>query len=69
MDVNISVKTAARTLDVFECFAEARRPLSLSELARAIEAPVSSCFALIRTLEDRGYLYAVGRRRDPPGSG
>lgn len=57
------VKTAARTLDVFEAFAAARRPLTLSELARAIGAPVASCFGIVRTLEERGYLYSVRARR------
>ncbi|SRR6266545_2711157 len=57
------VKTAARTLDVFEAFATARHPLSLSELARAIRAPVASCFGITRTLERRGYLYAIRPRR------
>lgn len=57
------VKTVVRTLDVFEAFATARRPLSLSELARAIRVPVASCFAIARTLERRGYLYALRSRR------
>ena len=56
-------KTAGRTLDLFEAFAALGRPLSLSELARAIGVPVSSCFGLVRTLEGRGYLYALGARR------
>lgn len=57
------VKTAGRTLDVFETFATAKAPLSLSELARAIGAPVASCFGIVRTLEQRGYLYSVRARR------
>jgi IclR family transcriptional regulator, acetate operon repressor len=57
------VKTAARTLDVFEAFLAARGPLSLSELARAIGAPVASCFGIVRTLERRGYLYTLRARR------
>ena len=56
------VKTAGRTLDLFEAFARERRPLSLSQLARAIGAPVSSCFGIVRTLEARGYLYEVKAR-------
>jgi IclR family transcriptional regulator, acetate operon repressor len=59
----MDVKTAARTLDVFEAFIGACRPLSLSDLARAIGAPVSSCFGLVKTLESRGYLYALASRR------
>ena len=57
------LKSADRTLDVFEAFAKSRRPLTLSELARAIEVAPSSCFALVRTLRDRGYLYGAGERR------
>ncbi len=57
------VKTAGRTLDVFEAFAAAKGPLTLSELARAIGAPVASCFGIVRTLEERGYLYGVRARR------
>jgi DNA-binding IclR family transcriptional regulator len=58
----MNVKTADRILDVFETFAEEIRPLSLSELARLLSIPASSCFGLIRTLENRGYLYTVQRR-------
>jgi DNA-binding IclR family transcriptional regulator len=59
----MDVKTAARTLDVFEAFTGECRPLSLSDIARAIDAPVSSCFGLLNTLEKRGYLYSFGARR------
>ncbi len=56
----MDVKTAGRTVDLFEAFAHARAPMTLSELARALDAPQSSCFNLIRALEARGYLYGVG---------
>jgi len=55
-------RTAARVLDVFETFGASRAPLSVSEIARAIGAPVSSCHALIRTLQGRGYLYSTTSR-------
>ena len=58
----MNVKTAGRTLDLFEAFARAGKPLSLSQLARAIDAPVSSCFGIVRTLQARGYLYEVKAR-------
>jgi DNA-binding IclR family transcriptional regulator len=58
----MNVKTAGRTLDLFEAFARERKPLSLSQLARAIDVPVSSCFGIVRTLEARGYLYEVKAR-------
>ncbi|MBI3067348.1 MAG: enoyl-CoA hydratase/isomerase family protein [Betaproteobacteria bacterium] len=53
----------ARTLDIFEIFGAVRRPLSLSEIARTIGAPASSCHMLLRTLLDCGYLYSFGRRK------
>lgn len=56
------VKTAARTLDLFELFADARAPLSLTEVAKRIRAPVSSCHALLRTLQRRGYVFELGSR-------
>lgn len=57
------LKIAARTLDLYEAFARTRCPLTLSELAREIDVAPSSCFELVGTLRDRGYLYAVGDRR------
>ncbi|MBM3359775.1 MAG: IclR family transcriptional regulator [Betaproteobacteria bacterium] len=53
----------ARALDVFEIFGAAREPLSLSEIARTIKVPVSSCHLLLRTLLECGYLYSLGRRK------
>jgi IclR family transcriptional regulator, acetate operon repressor len=58
-----SVKTAGRTLDVFEAFAAIGEPLSLTELAARIDAPLSSCHALVKTLQARGYLYPIEQRR------
>jgi|SRR5690625_1245815 len=59
----MNVKTAERTLHIFEAFATLGKPLTLSELAEHIDVPVSSCFGLLRTLENQGYLYALSRRR------
>ena len=58
----MEVKLVARTLDVIEIFAQERRPLSLTELARLLDIPMSSCLGLIRTLHARGYLYEVRKR-------
>jgi DNA-binding IclR family transcriptional regulator len=58
-----SVKTAGRTLDVFEAFASGGEPLSLTELAEKIGAPLSSCHALVKTLQNRGYVYGLDQRR------
>jgi DNA-binding IclR family transcriptional regulator len=57
------LKSADRTLDLFEAFARAQRPLTLSELAREIDVAPSSCFALVKTLRARGYVYGAGERR------
>jgi len=62
MDAKIDIKTAGRTLDVFEAFEAIKKPTTLSELAAYIGAPVSSCHGLVRTLRNRGYLYSVGGR-------
>lgn len=58
----MEVKLVARTLDLIELFAQARRPMPLTELAQGLGAPMSSCLALVRTLVARGYLYEVRRR-------
>jgi len=59
----MDVKSASRTLDVFELFAREQRPLTLSEVATALDAPLSSCFNLVRALKGRGFLFGVGPRR------
>jgi IclR family transcriptional regulator, acetate operon repressor len=59
----MDVKTAGRTLELFELFAREGRPLSLTDIAKSLSAPVSSSFNLVRALEGRGYLYGAGGRR------
>lgn len=51
-----------RTLDIFELFEERQTPLALSDVARALELPVSSCHDVLKTLEGRGYVYQLGPR-------
>lgn len=64
----MDVKSAARTLDLFELFARRQTPLSLSELSQALKAPASSCFNIVRCLQRRGYLYASqGKEIYPTG--
>ncbi len=60
---NSTVTSALRTLRIFEVFAEQQRPLSLTELAQALEIPKSSCHAIVSTLCERGYLYTLTRPR------
>ena len=61
-----SVPAASRTLDIFEIFAAEQRPLSLSELARLADIPVSTCHSLMRTLEQRGFLHFMSAREAYP---
>lgn len=63
------VKGAMRTLDLLEAFGREGRALSLSQLAKLLDVPVSSCHQLVGTLEARGYLYTFGRRREIYPSG
>lgn len=58
----MDVKTAARVLDVFEVFAALKVPLTVSELAASMGVPQSSCFALIKTAERRGFMYSLKPR-------
>lgn len=58
-----NVKTAGRTLDLFEVFARRQVPLSLSELAQQIGSPVSSTHALVKTLRSRGFVYVLDDRK------
>lgn len=58
----MEVKLVARTLDLIDFFADEARPLSLTEIAQGIDAPVSSSLAMLRTLLAKGYLYEATRR-------
>lgn len=55
-------KIVKRTLDFIELFAEEKRPLSLSEISRLLGIPMSSCFDVIRSMQERGYVYELGQR-------
>lgn len=57
------VKAASRTLDLFEAFAAAGGPLSLTEISQRISVPISSCHSLVRTLQIRGYVYILEERK------
>jgi IclR family acetate operon transcriptional repressor len=63
MTEQTAVKTAARTLDVLEVFAKSKGPLTLTELAQRTGSPMSSCHALVRTLQARGYVYVLDERK------
>ena len=57
------VKSAIRTVALFNVFAEAGRPLSLGELAERMAAPKSSCYELLQTLIHLGYVIAIEEGR------
>lgn len=58
----MDVKLVSRTINLFELLAAEKKPLSLAEISRLMDVPMSSCFALVRTLVNRGYLYEVRKR-------
>ena len=59
----MDVKTASRVLDVLNLFADERRPLTYSEMARLLEIPLSSCHGLLKTMVAHGFLYDFGSRQ------
>ncbi len=61
-----SNRSSMRSLAVFEAFRAAGRPLSLSELARMTDIPVSTCHGVMRSLERGGFLYVVDGREVYP---
>lgn len=60
----MDVKSSGRTIDLFEVFARGQVPLTVSDIARALKAPQTSSFYLVRALEARGYLYTLNSRRE-----
>lgn len=65
-----SVKSVTKVLDILECLGAGRRPMSVSEVARATSINVSTAHRLLQTLARRGYIeqraetrsYALGPR-------
>jgi IclR family acetate operon transcriptional repressor len=61
-----SSRSSLRALEVFEAFRKARRPLSLSEVSRLVDMPLSTCLGVFKALEQRGFLYFVSGRDTYP---
>lgn len=59
----VTVTAIERVIDILEAFQASQRPLSLTELAEAIDIPKSTCHAIVSTLMARGYLYSLARPR------
>jgi DNA-binding IclR family transcriptional regulator len=55
-------KIVGRTLDFLEVFADQKRPLSASEIARLLSIPASSCHDVLQALQERGYIYELTAR-------
>jgi DNA-binding IclR family transcriptional regulator len=55
-------KIVGRTLDFLEVFADQKRPLSASEIARLLGIPASSCHDVLQALQERGYIYELTPR-------
>lgn len=55
-----------RPLQVLDAFRVARKPLSLSEMARVAGLPVSTCHGVVRALERHGFLYFLSPREAYP---
>ena len=61
------MKPENRTLEIFEFFARERGAASLTDIARGLKIPMSSCFNLVKTLRSLGFIYSVdGRKRFYP---
>jgi DNA-binding IclR family transcriptional regulator len=58
-----TVKSARRTLELFERFAEIRRPAKVTELYRRLGMPQSSASKLLKTFAKLGYLEYDGEHR------
>lgn len=50
-------RSTMRTLEVFEAFRQAKRPLSLSKLAKLADIPTSTCHGVMRALKLAGFLF------------
>jgi DNA-binding IclR family transcriptional regulator len=61
IDKVAGVKSALRVLNVLEYFAAATRPATLAQLSKQLQLPKSSCFALLETLRQAGYVYWLGK--------
>ncbi|CAN5815597.1 IclR family transcriptional regulator [soil metagenome] len=59
----VNVTAVERVIDIFEAFQASQRPLSLTDLAEAVNIPKSTCHAIVATLTARGYLYSLTRPR------
>ncbi len=57
------IKSARRTLEIFEMFATVQRPLSVTAIAKRMEMPQSSTSELLQSLVNLGYIDHDARER------
>lgn len=50
------IKSAKRVMELFDCFAECRRPLAVSDVVGRLDYPQSSASVLLKSLTKLGYL-------------
>ena len=63
-------RATARVLDIFEALSASKQGLTLTELSQALDAPKSSLFPIVHTMEERHYLQqhqGTGRYTMGPG--
>lgn len=63
-DRSSPLRSPDRILNVFEAFSDARKALSLSDLAKQAGLPVSTCHSIAGALLRRGYLYFANPRKE-----
>lgn len=57
---NTEHRSTSRVLDILELLSQKRTGCTMAEIARYLEAPRSSLFPILHTMEDRGYLRLDG---------
>jgi DNA-binding IclR family transcriptional regulator len=60
---SLAVKSAARAIEVLECFSASREPKSLKSICELLQYPQSSTSVLLKTLTVMGYLNYDRRQR------
>jgi len=65
--MNFENASSTRAVRLFEAFASAGAPQSLSEISELLHTPLSTCHGLVKALQNGGYLYsnAATRRHYP----
>lgn len=73
---NIEHRSTSRVLDILELLSQKRSGYTMAEISRYLQAPKSSLFPILHTMEDRGFLrldaasqrYCIGQQAFLTGS-